>query len=497
MHPGQAALRPDCDSIRAVRFRFTPAFMILAIGVGGLAAGRAALAAEPPPPDAAPAYVIDLPTALALAERENPTIGIAREAVFADLALVQQARAELLPTLVAGGNFYVHRGALQESSGGILNVNAQSLYLGGGAGAIGAGTVANPAIRIYAPLSNALFEPLSARQRVAVSRFEARATSNNVLLDVVLRYFDLMGAEAERNAYMRSDADTAGVAATVDAYVRVGQARKADADRAWARGARLRRMVYQAEEHVGVAAARLSGLLDLDPSIRLQTVAGQLWAIDVVDPSRGLPDLTGIALQFRPEMAARGAAIALAQTQLKEERWRPWLPTVSAGYSAGEFGTGSNLAPPPPFADSGRSDFNISAIWTFQNAGIGNIARQRGRQSQIDRAMSERASTENMILEEVADAYGQSEARRRQVAIARQQLATAEAGFREELARTRGGVGLPIEALNSLDLLTRARQDFIAATIGYDQAQFRLFVALGNPPSVALPSYQEQPFPPK
>ena len=49
-------------------------------------------------------------------------------------------------------------------------------------------------------------------------------------------------------------------------------------------------------------------------------------------------------------------------------------------------------------------------------------------------------------------------------------------------------MGLPIEVVNSLDLLARARQDFIAAIVEYDQAQFRLFVALGNPPAVAFPT---------
>ena len=54
----------------------------------------------------------------------------------------------MLPTLVAGGNLHVHRGGLVADTGEILNVNSQSLYVGGGAGAIGAGTVAIPAVRI-------------------------------------------------------------------------------------------------------------------------------------------------------------------------------------------------------------------------------------------------------------------------------------------------------------------------------------------------------------
>ena len=79
----------------------------------------------------------------------------------------------------------------------------------------------------------------------------------------------------------RSDTDAAQLTATVEAYVKVGQARKADADRAQTRRLLLRNLVYRADEQVGVAAAQLARLLDLDPSVRLQTVQGPVRAIDV------------------------------------------------------------------------------------------------------------------------------------------------------------------------------------------------------------------------
>jgi outer membrane protein TolC len=259
------------------------------------------------------------------------------------------------------------------------------------------------------------------------------------------------------------------------------------------RGLLLRNLVYRADEQVGVAAAQLARLLDLDPAVRLQTVQGPVQAIDVVDASYDLASLLGVAVRCRPEMAARNAAIALTEARWREEKWRPLLPTISAGYSAGEFGGGSNLAPPPAFQNSGRNDFDVWAVWTLQNAGIGNLALQRTRQAEVDQATSQRARTVDLIQDEVADAYGVSAARRRQMELSQRQLAVAEAGFREELIRTRGGVGLPIEVVNSLDLLTRARQDFITAIVEYDQAQFRLFVALGNPPAVALPDAQSRP----
>jgi outer membrane protein TolC len=48
-------------------------------------------------------------------------------------------------------------------------------------------------------------------------------------------------------------------------------------------------------------------------------------------------------------------------------------------------------------------------------------------------------------------------------------------------------VGRPIEVLNSARLLASGRQEFVLALTRFNQAQLRLFVALGQPPNVAPP----------
>ncbi len=80
---------------------------------------------------------------------------------------------------------------------------------------------------------------------------------------------------------------------------------------------------------------------------------------------------------------------------------------------------------------------------------------------------------------------------RREIDVQTARLAVAEAGFREELARIRGGEGLPIELLDNLTRLVSGRQAIVAAIAAYDQAQFRLFVALGQPPTLALSNAQK------
>ncbi len=234
----------------------------------------AVLPALPPAQQPAPEALIDLGIALRLAGVENPTINLARESIREAQAEQKAAQALLLPTVNVGGNFNLHRGVLQQSSGNILDVNRQSLYLGGGAQAVGTGTVAFPGVRLFAHLGDAAYEPLAARQRVTARRADAHAIQNDILLDVAAAYLELVGAEERVRLLRHGEADLGEVVRLTAAYAKAGQGRSADANRAAANAQLLARETQVAEEERAVAVARLARLLNLDPAVRLQTPAG-------------------------------------------------------------------------------------------------------------------------------------------------------------------------------------------------------------------------------
>jgi outer membrane protein TolC len=89
---------------------------------------------------------------------------------------------------------------------------------------------------------------------------------------------------------------------------------------------------------------------------------------------------------------------------------------------------------------------------------------------------------ENQVRMEVTSAYASVRARRRQVAVALRRIGEAEAAFQEDYRRLLGLRALPIEVLNSVQLLIRARESLINAFVNDNRAQFELFVALGQPP---------------
>jgi outer membrane protein TolC len=438
-----------------------------------------------PPP--AHTMVLDLPEALGLAGAENPTIAMARTAVTLALAGQLQARALLLPTLNAGVNFDYHAGNLQSSIGALREVDRHATYVGAGAGAVSAGTVAIPGVQIYSPLADAVFAPKIAGDVVATQRFEASATNNNVLLDVGVRYYDLVGAEGRLAVIRQSEADVAVVARLTADHAENGQGRPSDADRARSEALLMHQQEQRTQEEVGVASARLAQVLSVDPSSRLTPRPGPVELLHLVDPDRPINSLIETALAYRPEMAARAAAIAASQERFRQERARPFLPTISIGYSAGGFGGTGSLATPTSAGYNGRTDFDVYAYWTWENLGLGNLALQKRRRAEVQEAEADRVIMVNRIRDEVAEAVAQASASQRALEAATRQFQRAQAGYQRDLQRVRALVGLPIEVLSSVRLLASARRQYVDALIGFNQAQLRLFVALGQPPTEAGP----------
>jgi outer membrane protein TolC len=433
-------------------------------------------------PPSASEYPIDLSTALQLAEAENPTIAAARARIMEALAQQTAARAILLPSLNAGTNYHLHTGNLQRSSGTILNTTLQSLYVGGGAMANVAGTVNLPMINIIGTLTEAWFEPLAARQHVIGSTFTALATNNDILLDVALLHLELLANQEILQVQRLSEKQVHQLAVIVTDFAVTGAHRTSDANRAQAEWKLHRAATQRAEEQVAVSAARLANRLNLDPTVRLRPGGATLSPLNLIALDTPNHDLIDYALRNRPDLRARTADVARAEFLYHEELARPWIPFVWLGYSAGGFGGGSNVVPPLFAHFGGRSDFDVAVNWTLLNMGAGNLALQNQGFARVGEADARRVAMINQVRREIISARADALAARQQIEIARKELASAEAGFREDADRSRQDLGRPIEVLNSLNLVAAARVNVIKARLRYNQAQFRLFVALGSPP---------------
>lgn len=442
------------------------------------------------PPAVAPpeqVYPIDLVTALKLAESLNPYIARSRVAIQEAMAQRLMACALLLPTFRGGGNYHLHNGVLQTSFGLMRVVNSRALYQGWGARTLAAETVAFPGLGIFSPLTDAFFLPLVTRQQVSVRSAESAAVAQEILLQVATKHLDLMAAQLRLLALKQSEADLHKIVEETEAFARTGRGRLSEANRARTEALLLHTEEQQAEEDVVVAAAELSRLLHLDPVVRLQVPCQFMELLHLIDPCTSLDHLLHIAVAQRPDLAAVREEIARREIQIRQEKWRPFLPVIWLGYSAGTFGGYTNRRDLVPVRNTwnnfaGRTDFDIRVWWEILNLGAGNHALVHQRCAERNLAMAELSRLINAARREVAASLAEVQVQRQQVEIARARLQRAEIGLKEDYARSRGGEGLPIELLNNMNRLRSARVNLVNVYYSYNRAQVRLFVALGQPP---------------
>lgn len=441
---------------------------------------------------------IDLPSALRLAGVQNSQILLAQQRVLEAVALRQLAACQILPTLNAGSSIDSHRGVLQDSTGTILRVNRDALYVGAGALAVAGGTVQIPGVVLTGNVSEGLFTYLISRQEVARRGFASAAVCQDTLLAVALDYIELVRAEGLYSVAKLTRDDARQLSRLTAAYLQAGQGRKGDADRAATELARREAIVIQMEGDIGTASARLCRDLHLDPSVLLRPTDEQVLPTSIVPDLIPLPELLAVALLNRPELKESRTGVVQALLALDQAHWLPFSPNVYIGYSAGDFGGGSNLVAQPVGIGtdalgeprfglvSPRQDFDVMAYWTVLNLGIGNRALVDAARSRLRTANLRQVATLDQIRAEVADAYAKTHARFAQIRTCELAIQASTEAYREDLRRIMGQIGLPLEVINSLRLLSRSRVAYLNAILDYDRAQFELYVALGKPPADVL-----------
>lgn len=445
--------------------------------------------------------LIDLGSALKLAGVENPELLLARARVAQAVAERQLAVAQLLPDLNLGTNFDTHNGALQQARGNILEVNRSAMYFGLGANAVAAGTVNIPGLYYNMNVGEAWFRFLISRQRVRTSEYNTEATRNDVLLRTCLAYLDLLSADGRRSIAAKNREQAAEVARLTAEFANAQQGREADARRARVELERRDIEFTQTEGDTLSASAKLCQILNLDPSTRLKPIDGWVVPSPIVPDPIPLPELIAIAMLQRPELAARRSEVRTALYELSLAKVLPFAPNMILGYSAGGFGGGSNLisqpggfvngsgqvVEAPRFGDfAGRSDLDVAVFWTFKNMGVGNWAMVRIADSRAKQSQFREIETLNQVRAEVAEAHARVASRYLQIESAEKAVRSGIDAFEEDMTRIKGGQGFPLELVDSLRILCRARYEYLDSIIGYNRAQFQLWVSLGRPPADAL-----------
>ncbi len=435
---------------------------------------------------------IDLGSALRLAGARDLDIAIARERVCEALAELERARVLWLPSLYVGPSWTRHDGQAQVVEGPVRSISKSSLFLGAtaaaGSGVSGPVPAGGPAqvsgLTSILRFSDAIFEPLAARQTIAARRAVIQVATNDALLGVAEVYFDLQEA-AGRLAIAREAAAHAETLANLTAsYARTGAGLEADHCRSLAERDRQRKNVEAAVGGLEDASAELVRRVRLDPNVVVAPVEPPEAVIRLVGDAPPIDDLIAIGLRHRPELAEAQALVQATLLRLKQARLRPFVPSLAMRYSGGGFGGGRNDF----FGDfDARSDVDVNLYWEVQNLGLADRAIVKSRAAQGRAATLQLMKVQDRVASDVVRAEKAKLAAARQMGEAARAVPEAIRSLTLNLTSIRRGAGLPgstrpIEVLQPIQALAQARSDYLGAVLAYNRAQFRLYRALGQPP---------------
>jgi len=446
-------------------------------------------------------FPINLATALRLADVRPLVIAAAQASAWVAEAQLQKAKTLWIPSLNFGADYTRHDGVGPDTLNGQnipvgQNANGQSdpasfgrplnqninFFYGGGA------------FFLMEYATNMIFQPLAAQQKLNAARWEIQVAKNDAMFTTADAYFEV---HKWRGTYAGAiDVVVKGrrLLAQIDELSH-DLVPAVEVDRARNFLAELEQEAVVARQNWRKSSANLTQVLRLDPRAVVEPLEPDHLQITLIDPGRSLDELMPIALTNRPELASQQAQVQAALVNIRREKMRPFLPIpmlqgFQTPYEQLEFGANGigrgnkmNLWYP-------RVDITPGMMFQFEALGMGNAAMVKWMRADASGTMVQLFRAQDMVAADVTRSQARLQSAAARVVQAERELRGAlinYAGVIEGLGQTKrfGNVlqlvFRPQEAVFSLSLLNLAYDHYWVTVAEYNQAQFRLYHALGYP----------------
>ena len=441
-------------------------FAILAAGV--LAVSLGSIYAQPT--NDAP-YPIDLPTALRLAGAQNLDIQLARQRLSEVQANRQSAVEQFFPWITAGAAYHRRDGVAQAVPAGTISDAHYQSY--------------NPGAALTAQmdLGDAIYKSLAAKQLVKASDQALEAQRQDSTLSAAQGYFDLAKAGALVEVTREALKTSQNYQQQLHAAVSSGIAFKGDELRVQTQTERYEITLRQALERQRVAAADLAVVLHLDSQLELIPQDTLLVPITLFETNSSMHTLVEQALHTRPELKQSQALASAARAAKNGAIYGPLIPSVGAQAFGGGLGGGPDGGP-SNFGAEG--DYLLGVMWRIGPGGLFDSGRVHAGRARLAEAQLGEAKLKDTITSQVVVSLARVQSLWAQIALARQNLATASETLRLTRERKQYGVGVVLEDVQAQQDLTQARSEYLTALAEYNKAQYGLNKAVGGPPEPPL-----------
>lgn len=433
------------------------------------------------PEDIDQSLSINLATALRLAEARPLVVEAARASEITAYGQLEKARVLWLPDVDLGTDYQRHDGAQIRTTGEVA-INSRNQFMAGGG------------MKAVFGLTDAIYAPLAAQQVYRSRTYDVQAAQNDALLAVTDAYFSVQESRGVLAAYVDTHAKADELVKKVRS-LSLGLTAPIEVERAIAAFADLEQQTATARQDWRISSSNLTRVLRLNPAAVIVPLEPPHLKVTVVAPDEAVDELITEGLTNRPELASQQAIVQATIARLKQEKMRPWIPSLvleggsTPGQTLGAGIYGAGLTGQDP-TWAGRSDWDFQVLWQLQNLGAGNVGLVNQRHGEQREAAVELFRTQDNVAAEVVQARARVLAAATRIGEAESGLIAAKASFDGNLR----GLGETIRSGNQLQLAIRPQEvtaalrqllqsylNYYASVNDYNKAQFRLYHALGYP----------------
>ncbi len=410
------------------------------------------------------AYLIDLPTALRLANAQNLDIQIAQQRLKEAKANHESAVQLFLPSISPGAAYRRHEGQIQDVVGNIIDADKQSYTVGG-------------ALAAQVDFGDAIYKSLAAKQLMNAADHALELQRQDSALAAAQGYYELAKAKALADVIKESLNISQDYQRQLHEAVGVGLAFKGDELRVQTQTERYLITLRQALEQKRVASARLAQILHLDSSVELIPQDSDLVPLTLTETNMPLALLVQQALRSRPELKQNQSLVTAARAAKNGAVYGPLIPSLGAQTFVGGLGGGKNGST----GNFGQSeDYFVGLGWRIGPGGLFDFGRVHASKARLETAKLNVEKVQDEITRQVVEGRARADSLLDQLGTTKQNLATASETLRLTRERKQFGVGAVLEDIQAQQELTRARSDYLSAVAEFNKAQYLLLKALGG-----------------
>jgi outer membrane protein TolC len=403
---------------------------------------------------------VNLSAILKLAGANNLTIKQYELQYELSLAQIDKAKEWYLPTISVGPTMHYLNGAAMQTTGAILkDVTQKELWLGGGI----AGTL---------DFNTGIYDVMAKKQQSAAVKLEGQAQRNNVILEAISDYYDLMVAQFNYNQLLdllsQSDTLTAQIKVQVEAGIRY----QSEYLQAQSNSGHIRFELMDAQVQMQKKSDALLNILNIDTNALLVSSDTGIAPMEIV---KGATD-TGLMSQYvqnRPEYKSMQAELNSIQAEKKTTTVGLLIPKLEVGTPEALLGS---------FGEPYYNTYTLDAglMWDIPIGRIFYKGDLKTYNAEINIQQNTMQQFGNEVNEEVDDARTQIALSAEQINSSRQSLSQSNKALTQSIARERLGTVLPFEVFQSEQFYVQAEDDYLKAVSDYNKAEYALYVAMGN-----------------